>query len=253
MKITLTSVAAISFLLILMSGCTSSKQVIYFQDLKTTSPDTAATVHDYRIQPNDILQVTVTSLNAELDQAFARSELRIESNGTYMTGYLVDSAGNIGLPYAGYIKVGGTSLYEAKTIITDKLTPSLKQPIVNIRIANYSISVIGEVNRAGTFTFPAEPVTVTQALSMAGDLTINAKRDSILVIREILGKRQYVKFDLRKADILSSPYYYLHNRDVLYIPPAKSKIAQADTRRWQILAFVTTVLSLTTVIISRVN
>lgn len=243
-----------AFLFVLVfSACTSPKQILYFQDLKSSARDTLVQGRDYRIQPKDILQVTVTSLNAEMDEVFSRSALRFEENGNLMTGYVVDSAGVIGLPYAGYLKVAGMTLFECRKLLTDSLSAALRNPIVNIRIANYSISILGEVNRAGTFQFPQDLVTVPQALSLAGDLTINARRDSVLLIREIDGVRSYQRFDLRRSDLFASPIYYLQNRDIIYVPPAKSKIAQTDTRRWQWFAFATTVLSLTTVIISRVN
>lgn len=243
---------ALLFLLLFVTACTSTRQVIYFQDLHVGKADSLQKTTPYLLRPNDLLSLTVTSLDPISDRPFAAYQVSQDQSGTH-GGYLIDSAGDIHIPYAGTVPLAGLSLYQAAQKITLLLNPHLKEPAVNLRLANYSVSVLGEVNRAGLYHFPTERVTLSEALSLAGDLTINARRDSILVIRESGGLRSYAKFDLRKSDILNSSYYYLHPNDVIYVPPAKSKIAQADTRRWQVMAFIATVLSLTTVLISRIN
>lgn len=239
--------------ILFLAACTSPKKIVYFQDISAAKIDSLTKPTAHIIQTNDILQITVTSLNPEADAPFNKNSPSIENSNGYPAGYTVDSSGSIDLPYLGTTGVAGLTSYRLKTMLRERLSPFLKEPAINVRIANYKISVLGEVAKPGTYTIPVERVTLPEALSLAGDLTINGQRDNVLIIREENGHRTYARIDLKKSDVFQSPFYYLHANDVIYIEPGRGKIAQADTRRWQVISLITTLVSLGTIIISRID
>ena len=144
--------------------------------------------------------------------------------------YLVSNDGTIDFPVLGQLQVGGLTKSEAENMVREKLKPYLKEtPIVTVRMANYKISVLGEVARPGTFTVSNEKVNVLEALAMAGDLTIWGMRDNVKLVREdAQGKREIAQLDLTKSDIITSPYYYLQQNDILYVTPNKVKAKNSD-------------------------
>ena len=111
--------------------------------------------------------------------------------------------------------------------LTSKVSAYVKNPIVNVRIANYKITVLGEVNKPGTYFIEDEKISILEALGLAGDMTIFGKRDDIVIIREIEGKKNYARLDIRKADIFRSDYYYLQQNDVVVIAPNKARVKRA--------------------------
>lgn len=206
--------------IVFFCSCNSYRQIPYFQNLNRNSTITE-TIENYSpltIQPSDILGVSVSSLNP---QAYADSSYRA-------TGYLVDQGGNIKLPLIGSVQVAGQTTSATAEQIRKRLLPYLKEPSVNVRIQNFKISIIGDVGKPDVYKVPTERVTLTEALSMAGDLNITAKRNNVLLVREINGSRQYVTLDLTSAGVFHSPYYYLKNNDVIYVQPDKTKYASVD-------------------------
>ncbi len=141
--------------------------------------------------------------------------------------YLVDSDGMINFPTLGKIHVEGMTRRELVSFITDKLTGPVKDPVVVVTFKNYRITILGEVRNPGTYTMPSEKTTILQALGMAGDLNLTAKREGIILIREVDGIQTHTKIDLRDASLLSSPYFYLSQNDVLYVPPTSARIANS--------------------------
>ena len=144
-------------------------------------------------------------------------------------GYLVDANGYIDFPLLGPIKAAGLTRLQLTDLIKDKLVKGdlLKDPIVTVQFLNFKISVIGEVTRPGSFSITGDRVTLLEALSMAGDLTIYGKRDRVAVIREKDGIRTIQYHDLRSSDIFESPYYYLQQNDIVYVEPNKAKSGQS--------------------------
>ena len=142
----------------------------------------------------------------------------------------MDNAGNINFPVLGELHVGGLTKKEAEQMVVEKLQPYMKEtPIVTVRMVNYKISVIGEVTRPGTFTISNEKVNLLEALAMAGDMTIYGLRDKVKLIREdASGKQEIITLDLNKAETILSPYYYLHQNDILYVTPNKAKAQNSD-------------------------
>jgi polysaccharide export outer membrane protein len=166
--------------------------------------------------------------------------------------YLVDANGFIDFPVLGKIKVGGLTRSEALLLFQQKIAAYIKNPIVNLRIMNFKVSIQGEVTLPGTYPIASERVTLIEALSMAKDLTIYGKRDNILIIREINGVKSYNRVDITKADFINSPFYYLAQNDVVYVEPNKNKVngSAIGTNTGVIISITSLVITLITLIIS---
>lgn len=214
-------------------SCTTTKQVIYFNDLKDSVKGNllnAQTVFENLIQKNDLLSITVGSSNP-LDLAILNSGNGMTSGtgtasssaGGAATGYLVEADGTIKVPYMGKIKAEGLTRLQLEDTLTKIFKDYTKDPTVNVRFLNYSFSVLGEVGARGKFNMPTERTTILEAISIAGDLTEIAKRDNILVVREVDGKRNYARVNLLSKDLFKSPYFYLKTNDVVYVEPVKAK------------------------------
>ncbi|MBS1530397.1 MAG: polysaccharide biosynthesis/export family protein [Bacteroidetes bacterium] len=220
--------------MLLFASCDSYRQVPYFQDLDRSSviQQDIKNYTPYTIQPNDILGIYVSdAVNPDAAQPFNFSLNRTNGlNGDNsptnpIVGTLVDARGYIQVPLVGPMKVAGYTIVDLKDQLQKSLTKYLKSPIVNVRILNFRISVMGDVLKPDVYTFQVDDVTIPQALAAAGDLNITAKRTSVLLIREVEGKRVFVPIDLTSKKLFESPYYYLKSNDVLYVDPDKTKFA----------------------------
>jgi len=230
--------------LLSLSACNRNYQKIpYFQSISRTS-QTDESIQNFTpltIQKSDILSVSVTSLNP----------LAYSDSTSRTLGYLVDQEGRIELPLIGKIQVEGLTTSVAGEHIKKSLIPYLRNPAVNVRMMNFKISVIGDVLKPDVFKIPNERVTVTEALSMAGDLNITAKRNDVLLIREVDGKRQFIPIDLTSSKIFQSPYYYLKNNDVIYVQPDKTKYATVDNS-YRTLSLLLSAASIIAIILTSV-
>lgn len=240
--------------ILFLSACTSPKKIVYFQDISENVPDTIklAAFADHTIQPGDILQVNISSANPSADALFNNINQPLDNRSTE-PGIIVDRYGFINLPYTGRVLMNGLNTTQAKDTIQKLLGSQLKDPTVNVRIANFKISVLGDVAKPGTYTITNERVNILQAISLAGDLNITGKRDNIVVIREEKGSKIFTRIDLRSKNLVGSEYFNLRSNDVVYVEPSKGKITQNDTRTFQIATFAATLLSLVTIIITRAN
>ena len=225
-------------------ACQSYKKVPYIQnsdELKTLG--VKQNLYDARIMPKDLLTITVNSDNAEAAAPFnltmqttATVNLSNRSMGTTtqpaLMSYLVDNNGNIEYPSIGLVHVGGLTKSEAEEVMRKRLKPFFNEGskfIVNVRMTNYKISVIGEVVRPNTYTISNEKVNLFEALALAGDLTIYGRRDGVKLIREdINGRKEVVNLNLNDANVINSPYYYLQQNDVLYVEPNHAKAKNSD-------------------------
>jgi len=217
----------LSSILTLSESCITRKDISYFQDISdTTSIQRISQTFEALISPGDILSIHVSSLSPEASSFF--NVVGEESDKQVANTYLVDGSGNIEMPLIGEVPVSGLSGQSAKGVIKQHLEKYLVNPTVNVRIRNFKITVLGEVNQPGVYTIPNEKVTLVEALGLAGDLSIFGKRLNVLLIREEKGERKFVKIDLRSKDFFRSEYYYLHNNDIIYVEPGKGKIASAD-------------------------
>ena len=173
---------------------------------------------------------------------------------TAVVPYLVDSDGCIDMPGLGRIKVEGMRRVDLVQKITDMLRDGglVKDPVVSVAFMNYKVTVLGEVRNPGTYVMESERNTILQALGRAGDLLLTAKRDDIILIRDVDGKQTHIKIDLTKSDILNSPYFYLHQNDVIYVPQSATRVMQgtAATTLWSsLLSSITTIVTVITLII----
>lgn len=224
---------------LLLSGCSSYKNVPYLQDAEVVNNlQKELPMYDAKIMPKDLLTITVNTSDPE---AAAPFNLTVQT--TYNTGgtnslnrqatlqqYLVSNEGTIDFPVLGSLQVSGLTKSEAENLIRQKLGTYLKEsPIVTVRMTNYKISVLGEVAHPGMFTINNEKVNIFEALALAGDLTIWGQRNNVKLIREDAeGQREIINLNLNKADIITSPYYYLHQNDILYVTPNKTKAKNSD-------------------------
>ena len=238
-------------LVVFCFSCNSTKRSTYFNDLQDANilPNFADTIYPI-IQKNDILSVTISSLNAEasalfnLPNTFSSTNTVTNTNGQNGSGYLVNSDGFIQLPILGYIKAAGVTSKELKVHITSVILEKnlLKDPIVNIHHLNYEVTVLGEVSRPTVINVPSEKISLLKALGLAGDITIFGKKDNVLLIREVNGKRQVKRIDLNNASFLTSPYYYLQPNDLVYVEANKEKVASSSAFR-QVLPTLLSALS----------
>ncbi|GAB3264815.1 polysaccharide biosynthesis/export family protein [Larkinella harenae] len=245
------------------SSCISQKQITYFQTPTPDSTVVAETITNRftpTIQPNDILSINVNSLNPEAS-AFFNPFTGMDRVATFQTfqgqvpvtsaiGYLVDSAGTIQLPMVGKIKVSGLTSVAARDVIQEKLKNYLKEPTVAVRFLNFKVSVLGEVVRPSMFSIPNEQMTITEALSLAGDITIYGRRDNVLIIRETNGKREFGRINMNQRDLFKSAYYYLHPNDVVYVEPGRARVASSDNF-YRIAPLIISTLSILALALSR--
>lgn len=227
----LKTVTALFFLTGIMglSSCSQQKNIAYFQNVDHLSEFNGARFEP-TIQPDDLLLIIVSASDAE---AAAPFNLTTENIPTIIGQanmaqrqqqlYLVDKNGSVDFPVLGSLQIGGVTKTEVVKLLKDKLAKYIKDPIVNMRIMNYKITVQGEVTRPGSYPIASERVTLTEALSMAGDLTIYGKRNNIVVVREVQGKKNIGRVDITKADFINSPYYYLSQNDLIYVEPNGAK------------------------------
>ncbi|MDR2084394.1 MAG: polysaccharide biosynthesis/export family protein [Bacteroidales bacterium] len=249
------------FLLIIISAtsCTTSKQIIYFQNIEELEQQKIDAEYITKIKKDDLLTIVVSGPDKEVVMPF---NLTLTDNASYGSSvdpsktvlpYLVDSDGYIDFPVLGRIYIEGMTRMELTNYLKEEISNFVKDPVVMVTFSNYKITVLGEVRSPGTYTMPSERTTILQALGMAGDLTITAKREGILLIREIDGVQTHITIDLRSAEIMNSPYFYLHQNDVIYVPPSSSRIAQGTTAStiWSIaLTGVTTLATVVTLILT---
>lgn len=245
----------------MLSAC-SKRNLTYFSDLDNRSvysEQVSALPEEPVIQPGDLLNISVSTMNPEANVLFNRGEIsRVGSDGGGASspvntneGYLVDRNGNINFPVLGIVKISGSTKSEVHARLTTLLKEYLKDPIVNIRYQNYRITIVGEVKNPSTLLVPAEQITIIEALGMAGDLTVFGKRDNILIIRQSEGVRTMARLNLNNKEMLNSPYFYLQPNDVIYVEPVKAKGSQASMGR-QNLSLALSLVSIAVLIYTRV-
>jgi Periplasmic protein involved in polysaccharide export len=227
----------ICFIVISSVSCSTVNKISYLQDVEESSVINVANPNEIRIKKDDKISIIVNSKDAELANLF---NLPIISNqvggiqyqglGRGLSGYTVDSNGEIDFPILGKLKIEGMKREQVAAYIKNKLISSnyVKDPVVTVEYMNLTISVLGEVNRPGKYNIEKDKITVFDALSMAGDLTIYGKRDNVYVMRNIDGQQHIHKLDLRNSiDIYTSEVYYLQQDDVVYVEPNKVRARQS--------------------------
>ncbi len=241
-------------ILFLVISCVGHKKIPYFRDVQNTS---SVKIEEYAyseplIQPDDILSITIQTIDPQTSAIMTQSST-VPSVGSssantignqVISGYLVDKEGIVDLPMIGKVKLMGLSTFKARDFIREKAAAFYKNPTVQVRFANFKITVLGEVAKPATYTLPNERVSVLDVIGLAGDLTIFGKRDNILLIRESAGQKEFVRLNLNSTDLIKSPYFYLKQNDVLYIEPNKAKVAVTNVARTQAFTLIASTISL---------
>lgn len=238
--------------LFLLAGCASQKEIVYFQDVLENYEEVLQQGTDIRITTDDLLSIMVNSKNPELVQMLNMPMVahQITASGyssaqQKVLGYLVDKDGNIDFPQIGKMNVLGLTRYE----LSDKIKQTLiakglvNDPIVTVQFLNFKVSVIGEVNRPGEYDVVSDRITILDALSRAGDLTIYGRRDNVKIIREENGKRIIATVDLRSKELLNSPYFYLKQNDVVYVEPNKARAGQREINQNRSISTFSSIIS----------
>lgn len=250
----------------LTGACTSYKKVPYLQNSETVDlSQLPKSLYDAKIMPKDLLTITISTtdpqaavpFNLTIQTPYSTSGNKYTTTQPSLQQYLVDNEGNIDFPVLGKLHIGDMTKTDVEKMIQQKLQPYLKEtPIVNVRMVNYKISVLGEVTRPGTFTVSNEKVNIFEALALAGDMTIWGRRDNVKLMREdSQGERKIVELDLNDANVIGSPYFYLQQNDVVYVTPNQKKAKNSDvgtqTSFW--FSGVSILISIATLIVTLTN
>lgn len=241
-------------LLFTLISCTAYKDVPYFQNSATYDSSVGGTLPDMTIKPKDMLTIFVSSSNPAGVAHFNLTEPHPINEGQnnsrevrinrFSDGlvhqYLVDNNGEIEFPVIGHVKLGGLTLTQANEAMRAKIAPYINSDtdyLVNVRIHNFEVSVMGEVQNPNTFSVDRERLSILEALAMAGDMTVYGKRDNVKLLREKgNGEYEIHELDLRDANVVNSPYYYMQQRDILYVEPnttmAQNATVSETNRLW---------------------
>ena len=243
-------IIVISALALLVAACSSPKKVLYFQNIDEVKLSELTKAYQAVIKKDDILSIIVTGPDKSVVAPYNYTLNDISNsysssvNPENVTlGYLVDSKGNIQFPIIGTIHVEGMTRNQLADFLTYEIGKDVKDPLVYVAFRNYKITVLGEVKNPGTYSMKSEKVNVLQAISEAGDLNLTAKRDNCLLLREENGRIAHYTFDLRDAHLLDSPYFFLQQNDVIYIPPSTGRVASATNSVGVWTSFVSSVTS----------
>jgi len=216
------------FLLISISfsSCKLKEKYVYFQGNEGANTQFSNGFIPI-IQISDYLSITIMGEDKETSVLFNFAQLNnvpmagYENGIALPNGYTVDKDGNIEMPIIGKIKVGGLTKDAAIAIIQEKVSSFLNSPVVNLMIQNYKVTVLGEVNKPGTYKIPNERMTILEILGLSGDLKYTAQRKNILVIRQTNGRKEHIRVDLTSNDLFDSPAFFLQQNDVVYVEPTK--------------------------------
>jgi len=238
------SLLFIALTAIICASCGTSKNVAYFYGTETGTFASTAKVPESIIQKNDILNITVSSLNPEASVIFnpaIANNMAQNSNlpginssapGSNL-GYLVNTDGNIQFPVLGTVKAEGLTKNQLRDKISQDILSKklLVDPIVTIRFLNFRVTVLGEVNRPNVLSVPNEKITLLEAIGLAGDVTLYGRKDNVMLIRESQTDRKVIRLNLNTAELFTSPYYYLQSNDIVYVEPNKARIASTSPTR----------------------
>ena len=248
-------------IILTLDSCVSSKTIPYFQNIDSISLAPSKGLYDARIMPKDGLTITVNTTDPAAAAPFnliVRSHLSASNtsiSGGYgsLQTYLVDNEGNIEFPVIGKIHVQGLTKNQCQDLIKSKIQPYLAEtenPIVTVRMSSYRVTITGAVSHPSVVPVSTEKMSIIEAITSAGDLSIYGKRENIILIRETeTGEKEYHRLNLNDANIINSPYYYLQQNDIIYVEPNKvlaknSSIGSSTTIWFSFIGIVTSVASL---------
>lgn len=254
--------AFLSILCLSLFSCTHYKDVPYFQDVPYSDSDSVVyskgiwrSITPYqslKIRTGDMLSVSIQTITGNTSMATQTSSLEDENKQSNLTiGYEVDNLGEIDLPLVGKIEVKDLTIPEIKNKVRQLAGKFYKNPVINVRLVNFKVTVLGEVASPGVYIMSQEKATLLDALAMAGDMTIFGKRKTVLLTREIDGREKIVRFNLNSTKVLESPYFYLKQGDVVYIEPSKAKAFVNNSPAFQYFSLITSTVTLLSVLYFR--
>jgi len=265
--INIKSILSILILTLIFGACVSHQELITFE--KAAFDEDSLQAIDNKIavtiQPQDLLNISVSSFEEEVVRAFntqggqignvSMNQTRTQGGGSanafeYFSGYLVDDEGFIDFPVLGKVNLSGLTRREAKELLQQKIEPFAKDVTVNVRFLNFKITVLGDVETPGPQLITNERYTILEAIGAAGDFTNYANRARVLVIREKEEQRSYAWLDLQDKKIFQSPFFYLQQNDVIYVEPTKNKTAAVADPLLRYITIGSGILSLIAVIIT---
>lgn len=235
-------------ILVVLSSCSTKRQILYFQDSEFLDQQELTDRFEPIIEPNDILFITISSLNEEVVKPFIKNK-NINTNvaPSPLQGYLVNNEGNIRFPVLGDVTVKDKSRSEVEELLKTKLSVYVKDVVVDVRIQNFKVTVLGEVNNPGVIELADDRVTLPQAIGQAGDFSEDGKRTDVMVIREENGKQVVARIDFTSTDFFNSPYYFLKQNDIVYVEPSLKGVKKSG-----FISNLPSLLSLFTIILSSV-
>ena len=245
----------------LLSSCASKDDVVYFNGMSSADNSIGLDSYSPTYHIDDELVIIVNALDAEAARPFNKSSVSISTDLLDARGreriqtYRVDPDGNVNFPVLGKLKIAGLNRTQATQMLQEKLTDYIKDPIVDIETVNYRITVLGEVARPGTFTATNERITLVEAISLAGDLTIYGERENVLVIQDYDGKKTYTRVNLKSNDLFNSPVYYLSQNDVVYVEPNKTRAKNSaiGAQTGVIISSLGLLISMTALVVTILN
>lgn len=227
------------------SSCTSPREYVYLNDLVEAKDSLIGPMNSFREQyiiPDDLLHIQVSALNPEDVQMFemtgmgSSANMMVGQQFPQVMGYMVDKKGLVTLPYIGDFNAAGLTLREMEIFVTEKLKKYVKEPVVRVRFLNHAVTILGEVQYPKTISMNYERLTLAEALGQVGDLKYTAYSDNILVVREDNGVRTSGRVDLRSKTVFNNPYFYLNNRDLIYVEPVQAAYVNRGDRTGKYLA-----------------
>ncbi|MBS1660094.1 MAG: polysaccharide biosynthesis/export family protein [Bacteroidetes bacterium] len=265
-------VTALVLASVTLCSCGDTRQLVYMQGKFDTAKLSQVTIPEPVIQKGDLISIVVYSDNPAATALYNQfviagagstsgsntnpgggtgSQSGITSTPAASSpGYLVDEMGNIEFQGLGLLHIAGLTRMQLKELLDSKLKEFLKNPYYSIRFLNYRFTILGEVTRPGIYNIPGEHLSLMEALGLAGDLTFYGRRDNVLIMREANGVRTYERLDLRKPEIMASPYYYLQQNDVVLVEPTKRKVAANDQVTARNVTLAATIVSTIAIIYS---
>lgn len=257
MKLKLLSVVLLIFFL---GACSVPKDVVYFQgidSLTTVQKELMNQTYTTKIVPDDLLSITVTAWDPTVVTPFnppvfayaAQGETSVVPSQQLQT-YLVDKEGDINFPVIGKVHVAGLTKQQVSAKLQELIKPYVEDALVNVQIVNYKITLMGEVSRPGAISVKNDRISILDAIGQVGDLTINANRKNILIIRDHNGEKEFARMDITRPDLFASPYYYLKQNDVVYVEPndAKKRNARYSQAQQYSITVFSSILSAISVI-----
>ncbi len=246
------SLIVLGFLgVVMMESCGDTKKLQYLQGPLDASKYSSINYKEPVIQPGDILTITVFSDNPVASAIYNQASVSASTTAAVTgSGYLVDYNGNIQFHSLGNLAVKGHTRAELSAIISEKLKPVLTNPYCQVRFNNFKVTILGEVKNPNVFSIPSEKISVLEVIGLAGDLTDFARRDSIMVVREINNERKFGWLDVRRPDIFSSDFFYLQQNDVVVVHPTRKKATANEQLLVRNISIATSVISTIAIVLS---